>query len=693
MRALLPLTLLLVSCSARSAWHAPRSTAGDEARRLEALAGGVSVHRDRWGVPHVEGPTDASVVFGLAYARAEDEFERMEEALFLTLGRNAEAGGEAGLVWDRIILALDVPGRAQAEYARMPAAERALCDAAADGLNWYLATHPELSPRRLRRFEPWYFLAAEYAFHLHQVGEATGRIGASQDGSNAWALAPSRTTSGRAMLLANPHIPLGQVYEAHLRSDEGLHVSGMLAYGRGLLPMIGFNERVAWSLTVNRPDTVDVYAVRFDHPEDPDLYRHGETWRRATERRVTVRVRDGEALLDRELVLRATHHGPILGEVDGVSYAVRVAALEGGMLGQWYAIARARDLGELKQAVGRGCLLFHNVVAADAQGHVWYVYNGAVPVREEGYDWAGVVDGNDPATDWLGLHPLADLPQVEDPPCGFVQSCNSRPWVTTGTPADPAEEDFPSYLVGPDEDDPRVPMSLALLGRAAPFTFEEWAGAAFDPTVHDPNGMLSRLLAESIDSEDERVVSAAATLATWDRRLGLDEVAPTLFFLWLERVAGYALSGDQLPPGVAAANLARVLDELERRYSSWRVPWGQLNRHQRRIDGANDDARPSHPCLGAHAWGGTTFCFLSRWPEGCNLRYGYHGNSYVAAVELGPDGPRARTILDHGQSSDPTSAHFDDQGALYARGETKLAPFTRDAVRAAAVRSYHPGQP
>ena len=682
MRALL--LLPLAACAAPAAWEAGVVDP-------EALAREVTIHRDRWGVPHVEGPTDASVVFGLAYARAEDEFERVEASLFLTLGRNAVAGGEAGLVWDRLLHALDVPGRARAEYAALPTAERALCDAAAAGLNWYLATHPEVEPTRLTRFEPWHLLAAEYAFHLHQVGEATGALQPSEDGSNAWALAPSRTTSGNAMLLANPHIPLGQVYEAHLRSEEGLHVSGMLAYGRGVLPVIGFNERVAWSLTVNRPDTVDVYAVRFGHPDDPDLYRHGDAWRRATSREATVRVREGDEVRDETLVLRATHHGPIVHEADGVAYAVAVPALDGGMLGQWYACARASDVSELQAAFGRCRLLFHNVVAADAAGRIWYAYNGAVPLRAEGHDWSGVVDGNDPATDWRGQHALTELPQVTDPACGFVQSCNSRPWTTTGTDADPRPEDFPGYVVGADVDDPRVAMSLALLGRDDPWSFEEWASAAFDATVHDPHGMLPRLLSDASGADDERVIAAAAELARWDRELTLDAVAPALFFLWLERVAGYALRGDDLPPGVAVSNLVKVLDELERRYSTWRVPWGELNRHQRAVDGAYDDARPSHPCLGAHAWGGVTFCFLSRWPEDCNRRYGYHGNSYVAAVELTSDGPRARTILDHGQSANPASPHFDDQGALYARGELKPAPFTRAAVRAAAVRSYHPG--
>lgn len=651
----------------------------------------VVIHRDAFGVPHVEGPTDASVVFGLTYARAEDEFQAIESGLLLCLGRYAEVAGEEGLAWDRLVHSLDLPGRARAEYARLPEEERVLCDAAADALNLYLSTFPEVKPRLLERFEPWHFVASGYALHLHQVGEAVGALDRPRaDGSNAWALAPSRTTSGNAMLLANPHIPLGNVYEAHVHSAEGLHVSGMLAYGRGLLPAIGFNERIAWTLTVNRPDTVDLYAVKLDG----DTYEHGDEVREVTERQVTLQVQGSD---DHQFVVRSTHHGPILSEQNGVAYVARVAGLDrGGLLGQSYALARAGSVGEAFEAFERRALLFHNVVVADASGSIGYLYNAAIPKRNDGHDWGRVVDGNDPSTDWLGLHPVAELPQVVDPECGFVQNCNSPPWETTATGSDPRPEDFPEYMVGNELRDARLPMSLELLGRDESFDFEEWQQAAFDPTIHDPTGLLPHLLGELVGHRKEEVGSAGARLAVWDRRSHPESVEATWYLLWLERVAGYAtpqgeLDPSRLPPGVAVRNFVRVLEHLEEQYSTLEVAWGEINRHQRPIDGAWSDERASEPCAGAHAWAGTTFCFLARRPEGCRRRYGFHGNSYVAAIELTPDGPRARTLIDFGQSTDPSSPHFDDQAALYARGEMKAAPFTRAEVRAATRRSYSPG--
>ncbi|MCA9002917.1 MAG: penicillin acylase family protein, partial [Planctomycetes bacterium] len=273
------------------------STACQSVRAPEAgWASQVIIHRDEYGVPHAEARTDAAAVYGVMYARAEDEFDKLERALFLPLGRNAEVLGEAGIPWDRLVHALEIPRRAQESYRALPADVRALCDAGAAALNRYRADHPEAGVHLFGRFEPWHFVAQSYSWHLFQAAQALrqelgaaagmGDFGMPQ-GSNAWAIAPARTRRGHALLLINPHLPLDEVYEAHWMSDEGLNVSGAAPFGRNLLPIYGHNGDLAWALTVNRPDVVDLFALICAGEEGAMRHRWNQGWREMPERRVT----------------------------------------------------------------------------------------------------------------------------------------------------------------------------------------------------------------------------------------------------------------------------------------------------------------------------------------------------------------------------------------------------------------------
>jgi acyl-homoserine lactone acylase PvdQ len=696
-RELLPLILFCSACSAPPI----DDTGPADARRVVIL-------RDEWGVPHVLAERDADAVFGLVYARAEDEHERIERALFLGLGQNAEVLGEAGLAWDRLVHALEVPRRAQAEYARSAPEVRALCDAAARALALFRARHPERPAQLVEHVEPWHFLAADYAWHLNAAAEALGALdddwagspwtsGAARDGSNAWALSGARVEGAGALLLVNPHMPLDEVYEAHVASVAGLHVSGMLAYGRGLLPLAGHNGRVGWALTMNAPDVADVFRLRFDDERDPLAYRAPDGWRRATLRERTLRVRTDAGLEERVVQWLDTHFGPVLGLQQGTGLALRVAGLErGGLTAQLYDMARARNAAELRRALERRALLYSNVIYADADGAIGYVYNGCIPRRDAALDWRAPVDGADPRAEWRGYHALAELPEVRDPECGWLQSCNSRPF-STSADSNPRAGDFPPFLVGADEDDPRVGMSRDILAGGPPFTLERLARAAFDGRVATAAPWLASIAgaAERVGlREPERVAAlgeALAELAAWDGRARVDSVATTLFLLWYERylIERGGRGGDDALLGA----LEDVRAELEAGFRTWRVPWGEVNRHQRpRGEPAvQSDAYPSFAVPGGHGSCGIPFTFLARGVTGSPRRFGYHGSSYVAAIALGGR-PRALTVVAYGASRDPRSAHFDDQAALYARGELKPAWFSEEDVRAHARAAYHPGE-
>lgn len=347
--------LLLLCALACGAAAAP-----DPAR----LARSVTVHRDGWGVPHIYGPSDASVVFGLMYAQAEDNFWQLEETFIRDLGRAAEVHGPSRLRDDLMVRLFESERLAKEEMERAAPASRALYEAFAAGLNWYLHRHPEVKPRLIARFEPWHILAlhnsppslarlgirhAEIAAAYPGIGAAAPPEAEAQDeGSNMWAVAPARSASGRALLLINPHVGFfggGQRYEAHLRSGQGLNVAGFAILGTPYIRS-GHNERLGWSHTNNYADVVDVYSETFD---DTLTYRYGQGRRQAAAWTTEIRVKTDAGFETRRFTLRKTHHGPIVAVRDGHPLAVRRHA-PNGLLEQRWAMARARSLAEFKAA-------------------------------------------------------------------------------------------------------------------------------------------------------------------------------------------------------------------------------------------------------------------------------------------------------------------------------------------------------
>jgi acyl-homoserine-lactone acylase len=723
MRLPSPLFALVLAALACAPAQRPASHPGEA-----SMDRSVMIYRDSYGVPHIYGPTDASAVFGLAWAQAEDNFDLLEDSFIRSLGRAAEVHGEKALRDDQTARALEIPRLAREEYERATPRMRALYDAYAAGLNLFLDRHPEVEPRLLARFEPWYPLAL-VRFKYYQ-GEFLGYSGLNpQDlrvaieerpaerpqGSNSWAVAPGRSASGHPLLLINPHIGffgIAQYYEAHVHSDEGWNFSGVGRYGLPF-PYMGHNEALGWAHTDDYPDIGDLYLETFDDPAQPLSYRYGGGHRTAVQWTEEIRVKTSTGIETRRFTFRKTHHGPILSEQQGRPVAVRLARLEeGGWLDQAYEMTRARSLADFKTALRRGAIPYMNVTYADRDSNIFYAYNGAVPRRSTKFDWRRPVDGSDPETEWQGYHSFDELPQLTNPASGFVQNCNSTPFKTTseGNP-DPAA--FPRYMIGPEPDTPRAQVSRRILTSQEKFTFEEWTRLAVDTRILMADASLPELFAEwdRLRQEDPTRADALAPLAplinelkAWDHVSRIDSVAMTLFVDWFGRIPH--LPPGQAAPAASAAKWSSVQaledarKDLERDWGTWRVAWGERNRLQRvRWDAGEpfSDERASLPVPGAPGWLGIVFNFYTGRGDGrpdlapgSKRRYGASGNSYVSVVEFGPS-VRARSIVYFGQSGDPRSPHYLDQAPLYARGEFKPAWFTLQEIQAHLERSYHPG--
>lgn len=692
----------------------------------EEMAKQVTINRDDWGVPHIKGPTDASVVFGFAYSQAEDFFWQVEDSYIMALGRYAEVNGESGLENDLSNRAFEIVPESKKAFDAAPPEEKIIAEAFAAGINLYLKHHPETQPRLLTHWEPYYVLAYErntllqFLYGKLSVGKSQNvknmEEWRSHIGSNAWAIAPSRTASGEAMLFANPHQPYfgyGQFIEGHLYSDEGLNTSGASLIG-GPLITIGHNEFLGWTHTVNEPDTADSWIETFDKADDKLAYKYGDEYRKATEWKEVVRVKTKDGMQDRTYPFRKTHHGPIIGRKDDTHfYAGKIAQLHEGNRGkQALAQGKARNLKEFQAAMAQLSLEMFNTIYADKEGNIWYLYNGTIPKRDLQFDWEHPVDGGDPRTEWQGLHPMTELPQMLNPATGFIQNCNSTPFMTSDD-NNPFRQDFPEYMVGEKYDDTRrAKASRYLLRGTNKVTFEDWQTLCFDSTLYwalNEVPKYAAFLENEVRVSDPKLYEAAKPYMDhlskgWDYKSSITSTQSTLCVEWYSLMYdGFYPAENFKKPYIQDKNariqaLIDAAKKLEQMYGNWKMPWGEIYRMQRMPNVADilkiqfKDDQYSEPSamvngpLGVAYTGYYTPPFLGR-----KKRYAVVGSSYMGVYEF-TDRIKAKSLLQFGQRCDPKSPHYMDQAKLMGEKQFKPAYFYWDDVEAHTVEKYHPGE-
>ena len=482
-----------------------------EIARWQERAARVEILRDRWGIAHIYGETDADTVFGTLYAQAEDDFNRVETNYINAMGRLAEAEGAGELYRDLRMRLFINQAEMEALYESSPDWLKQLMDAFADGLNYYLHTHPEVEPRVIQRFEPWMaltFTEGSIGGDIERVNIARLRdfygagdmIAATDDlvvdmeprGSNGFSIAPSNSATGNALFLINPHTSFFFRSELHMVSEEGLNAYGAVTWGQFFIYQ-GFNENTGWMHTSSRADAIDEYLETIVERDDGYYYVYGDEERRLEESQVEIDYRDGDAMGSREFTVYHSHHGPIIREQDGRWVAISLMQEPVRALTQSYLRTKSRNYMEFNASMELLTNSSNNTVYADSDGNIAYYHGNFIPRRDPSFDWNAPLDGSNPATDWQGLHPLDELITVLNPPNGWIQNTNNTPFSAAGEYS-PRAEDYPAYMANNPEN-PRGIHAIRVLDGKTDFTLDSLIEAAYDSLLTAFEPLIPALLA------------------------------------------------------------------------------------------------------------------------------------------------------------------------------------------------------
>ncbi|WP_276364137.1 acylase [Daejeonella sp. H1SJ63] len=719
--------LLFLLASGFSTGSANRTLS--EKERWNRHASDTEIIRDDFGVPHIYGKTDADAVFGLLYAQCEDDFNRVEQNYIWAIGRLAEIEGENAIYSDLRAKLFMTQKEAEIKYQNSPQWLKDLCLAFADGINFYLAKHPEVKPKLLTRFEPWmpmYFSEGSIGGDIEKVstrkiGEFYGKPDAGMipkimtgslllkdnepRGSNGFAVSGKLTQSGNAMLLINPHTSFFFRGEVHVQSEQGLNAYGAVTWGQFFVYQ-GFNEKTGWMHTTSDVDIIDEFEETIVRNPKGLGYKYGNKIRPLDSLELSLKYKSENGFKSKKFTLYRTHHGPVTHASGNkwVSTAMMwdpVKALQ-----QSFLRTKNSNQKEFHQMMNIRTNSSNNTVFADADGNIAYYHGNFIPKRDTVFDYKKPVDGSNPKTDWKGLHELKDNIFLLNPASGWIQNCNSTPFTSAGA-SSPKPGDYPGYMSYSPENYRGI-HAISLLSKAKNLTIDRMIDLAYDPYLPGAEELIRGLI-QAYDSNplnNAEMKTAISLLKNWDFKVSAASKAMTItqFYLNSYNKSGKIPAGlhfmekvnymsSKSPVNERLKIFAASLADLKKDFGTVETAWGEFNRYQRINGDINQnfsDALPSIPIGMASGEWGALASYGTRKGENTKRQYGVSGNSFVAVVEFG-EKVQAKTMLAGGQSGDPKSPHFDDQMQRYADRKFKTVAYYRQDVLKRAESKYHPG--
>ena len=707
----------------------------NEIERWNHRAKNTEIIRDDFGVPHIYGKTDADAVFGMLYAQCEDDFNRVERNYIWAIGRLAEVEGEKALYSDVRANLYMTQEEAILNYENSPKWLQELCIAFADGINFYLKNHPEVTPKLITHFEPWmpmYFSEGSIGGDIERVStkkirdfyepqtnqkklaisEGLIRLKDNEPrGSNGFAIGGEKTASGNAMLLINPHTSFFFRGESHVVSEEGLNAYGATTWGQFFIYQ-GFNEKNGWMHTSTGTDIIDEFKETIVKTNNKIHYKYGEKMLPIDSVEVTLKYTTNTGISSKNFTLYRTHHGPITHaeEEHWISTALMWSPIKA--LEQSFTRTKKSNHDEFHEMMDIRTNSSNNTVYADANGTIAYYHGNFIPVRNEKFDYTKPVDGSNPATDWKGLHKLEDNIFVKNPPTHWIQNCNSTPF-SSAAEYSPKKEDYPKYMSSFPENFRGI-HAIPLLKKAENLTLESLIKLAYDPYLPGADKLISGLIeaAKKTPSQSKNVKDAIKVLKKWDFKVSINSIEMTLAQFYINtyhksgkiptmslgkrtsRLARFEYMSVKSSPEERMAIFEKSLQNLIEDFGTWKTPWGEFNRYQRNdgniVQDFNDNKKSLPVGMASGKWGALA-SYGTQFGKNTKRQYGTSGNSFVAVVEFG-EKVTAKTILAGGQSGDPNSPHFDDQTIPYIKANFKDVAYYKKDVLKRAKKIYNPGK-
>ncbi len=666
--------------------------------------GKVRIVRDTYGVPHIIASRTSDLYYGSGYCQAEDQIEQIGKNFLRAAGRASEFDGVASLGMDYLVRAFGVPARGDALYEQLPAEHQQQLIGFAAGVNAWIKEHRDQVPvwiepvrpqdvMRFATFSDMQFTLSHCFADLNRAGikfnvaDVTTVLADRHAtfGSNQFAISPHRSATGAAQLSMDPHLPYAgfhRWYEQHLIGPE-FNVMGACFCGLPYISM-GRSETGAWSMTVNAPDLGDMFV--FDiKPDDPSQYRDIDGWRKFDDREELFLVRDGEKQTERRLPVRSTVLGPVVAQQDNKAYVFALPWNESGNRARQFGnMAKAKSVSEFRDALRPLGLVMGNVVYADAAGDIFYISNGRIPKRDGRISSHDPRPGHENWARWQGFHSLDELPQVLNPPCGYVLNTNSGPQNVCPGVA-PRPTDFPNYLMG-QEANSRSRRLSALLAADEKITADEMRAYATDTRIEAADLWLDKLVGRIKDHLAKNAATIAAgdadllkevgtVLAAWDRRADLDSRGGALFFIVCTQPQ-FLAALDEPAFDKAAETICKQARLAKQRWGALNAPWRDFCRIRR------GDVELG--LVGCGHGEDRLASFITLRPSFGPVRdehmYSIGGSSYSMVVDFS-NGIHAVSCLPFGVSEDPQSKHFADQLPLYAKAGFKPAWFDPDEIR------------